>query len=129
MTDHRQYAPATVRNRDFILDVRRDVLPLKGAGIGLVFSVLLLLISVRQTSIDLFPRPGHAYIGGAIFGLLCLSGPSSSLSRCCWDSRSDGQFFGWPTIAPKTERSILRSALGFYVIIICRINCLSVLVQ
>src|SRR5271167_2210046 len=30
MTDHRQYAPATVRNRDFILDVLRDVLPMTG---------------------------------------------------------------------------------------------------
>ena len=30
MTDHRQYAPATLRNRDFILDVLRDVLPPKG---------------------------------------------------------------------------------------------------
>jgi hypothetical protein len=30
MTDHRQYAPATVRNRDFVLDVLRDVLPLRG---------------------------------------------------------------------------------------------------
>jgi Protein of unknown function (DUF938) len=30
MTDHRLYAPATVRNRDFILDVLRDVLPTTG---------------------------------------------------------------------------------------------------
>ena len=30
MTDHRQYAPATVRNRNFILDVLRDVLPTTG---------------------------------------------------------------------------------------------------
>jgi hypothetical protein len=30
MTDHRRYAPATVRNRDFILDVLRDVLPTTG---------------------------------------------------------------------------------------------------
>jgi len=30
MTDHRQYAPATVRNRDFILDVLRDILPTTG---------------------------------------------------------------------------------------------------
>ena len=30
MTDHRQHAPATSRNRDFILDVLRDVLPPKG---------------------------------------------------------------------------------------------------
>jgi hypothetical protein len=30
MTDRRQYAPATARNRDFILDVLRDVLPMTG---------------------------------------------------------------------------------------------------
>jgi Protein of unknown function (DUF938) len=31
MSDDRQYAPATLRNRDFILDVLRDVLPRTGA--------------------------------------------------------------------------------------------------
>jgi Protein of unknown function (DUF938) len=30
MNDTRQYAPATVRNRDFILGILRDVLPAKG---------------------------------------------------------------------------------------------------
>jgi hypothetical protein len=30
MTDDHQYAPATVRNRDCILDVLRDVLPTTG---------------------------------------------------------------------------------------------------
>jgi Protein of unknown function (DUF938) len=30
MTDHRQYAPATLRSCDFILDVLRDVLPMTG---------------------------------------------------------------------------------------------------
>jgi hypothetical protein len=30
MSDDRQYAPATLRNRDFILDVLRDVLPVRG---------------------------------------------------------------------------------------------------
>jgi hypothetical protein len=30
MSDDRQYAPATVRNRDFIVDVLRDVLPTTG---------------------------------------------------------------------------------------------------
>ena len=30
MTDARQYAPATLRNRDFILGILRDVLPTKG---------------------------------------------------------------------------------------------------
>ena len=31
MSDHRQYAPATLRNRDFILDILREVLPGRGA--------------------------------------------------------------------------------------------------
>ena len=30
MSDDRQYAPATLRNRDVILDVLRGVLPMKG---------------------------------------------------------------------------------------------------
>src|SRR5208282_1636331 len=30
MNDHRQYAPATLRNRDFILGILRDVLPTRG---------------------------------------------------------------------------------------------------
>ena len=30
MSEDRQYAPATLRNRDFILDVLRDVLPATG---------------------------------------------------------------------------------------------------
>jgi hypothetical protein len=30
MSDDRQYAPATLRNRDFILDVLRNVLPMTG---------------------------------------------------------------------------------------------------
>ena len=41
----------------------------RGSGIGLMFAVLLLVISVRQTLLDIVPRPGHAYIGQAVFGL------------------------------------------------------------
>jgi hypothetical protein len=31
INDDRQYSPATLRNRDLILDVLRDVLPMTGA--------------------------------------------------------------------------------------------------
>jgi disulfide bond formation protein DsbB len=41
----------------------------RGAGIGAVFALLLLVISARQTLLDLFPRAGHAYVGSAVFGL------------------------------------------------------------
>jgi len=41
----------------------------QGTGISLIFAILLLVISARQTLLDLFPRPGHEYIGSAIFGI------------------------------------------------------------
>ena len=31
----------------------------RGTGISLIFSILLLVISARQTLLDLVPRPGH----------------------------------------------------------------------
>src|SRR3984957_12478693 len=39
-----------------------------GAGVAMIAAVLLLVISVRQTLLDVVPRPGHAYIGPAVFG-------------------------------------------------------------
>ena len=40
-----------------------------GTGISLIFSILLLVISARQTLLDIVPRPGHEYVGSAIFGI------------------------------------------------------------
>jgi len=34
-SDDREYAPATLRNRDFIVDVLRDVLTMTGAVVGI----------------------------------------------------------------------------------------------
>ncbi|ENQ95055.1 hypothetical protein C048_02521 [Brucella melitensis UK19/04] len=39
------------------------------SGIGLLFAIVLLIISVRQTLLDIYPRPGHEYIGSTVFGL------------------------------------------------------------
>src|SRR5262249_44826366 len=41
----------------------------RGAGIGMVFALLLLVIAVRQTLLDIVPRPGHEYVGSAVLGL------------------------------------------------------------
>jgi disulfide bond formation protein DsbB len=38
-------------------------------GISMLFALLLLIISARQTLLDIYPRPGHAYIGSAVLGL------------------------------------------------------------
>jgi disulfide bond formation protein DsbB len=41
----------------------------QNTGISLLFAILLLVISVRQTLLDIYPRPGHEYIGSAVLGL------------------------------------------------------------
>lgn len=41
----------------------------RNVGISLGFSLLVLIISVRQTLLDIYPRPGHEYVGSAIFGM------------------------------------------------------------
>ena len=38
-------------------------------GLAQVFAILLLVIAVRQTLLDIVPRPGHAYVGSAVLGL------------------------------------------------------------
>lgn len=38
-------------------------------GLAQVFALLLLVIAVRQTLLDIVPRPGHAYVGSAVLGL------------------------------------------------------------
>src|SRR5215470_740476 len=35
----------------------------QNTGISLLFALLLLVVSVRQTLLDIVPRPGHEYIG------------------------------------------------------------------
>ena len=41
----------------------------RNLGYSLLFTVFLLIVAVRQTLLDIYPRPGHAYIGTAVLGL------------------------------------------------------------
>ena len=38
-------------------------------GVSMLFALLLLIVSARQTLLDIYPRPGHSYIGNAVLGL------------------------------------------------------------
>jgi disulfide bond formation protein DsbB len=104
----------------------------RGAGIGAIFAVVLLVISVRQTLLDLFPRPGHAYVGSAVFGIhmpvwsvlisvALLGGFAVRLA-----------LFGAPRLSALnalSPMSRLTRYLVFYVVLICAINFVSVVVQ
>jgi disulfide bond formation protein DsbB len=41
----------------------------RNSGISMLFAIFLLIVSVRQTLLDIYPRPGHEYIGSAVLGL------------------------------------------------------------
>jgi disulfide bond formation protein DsbB len=104
----------------------------RGTGISLIFAVLLLVISVRQTLLDLFPRPGHGYVGSPVMGIhmpvwsvfvavALLLGFAVRLS-----------LFGGSDSAPLAEGSFihrLAQSLIIYVVFICAINFLSVVAQ
>src|SRR5918994_2257494 len=41
----------------------------QNTGFSLLFAIVLLVVAVRQSLLDIYPRPGHEYIGSAIFGI------------------------------------------------------------
>src|SRR6516225_10187702 len=99
-----------------------------GTGISLIFSILLLVISARQTLLDIVPRPGHEFVGSAIFGihmpvwsifiaLALLIGLAVRLTL----------FGGLRSAAAVESHLIRRSAQGLaiYVVFICSVNFLS----
>ena len=52
-----------------IMQQFRHGLSNRNTGVSLLFTVFLLVVSVRQTLLDIYPRPDHEYVGSAIFGL------------------------------------------------------------
>jgi disulfide bond formation protein DsbB len=104
----------------------------RGTGISLVFAVLLLVISVRQTLLDLFPRPGHDYVGSAIFGIHMPVWSVFVAVALLLGFAVRLALFGGPRYAPEAASSPVRrltQGLVIYVVLICTINFLSVVVQ
>jgi disulfide bond formation protein DsbB len=103
----------------------------RGAGIGAIFAVLLLVISVRQTLLDLFPRPGHAYVGSAVFGLHMPVWSVLIAVALLLGFATRLALFGAPRPAPDESSPIgrLTGAIAFYIVLICAINFASVVVQ
>jgi disulfide bond formation protein DsbB len=104
----------------------------RGAGLAMLGAVVLLIISVRQTLLDIYPRPGHAYIGRAVFGLHMPVWSVLIAVALLFGFAVRLALFGGPRSSTLAQGSMLRRlsyGLGLYVAIICAINCLSVLVQ
>lgn len=103
----------------------------RGTGIAMIFAMLLLVISVRQTLLDLFPRLGHEYVGSAVLGIhlpvwsvliaaALLLGFAARLAMFGGNREGDADFH---------PLRLLGRALAIYVAVLCAINFASVVVQ
>ncbi len=104
-------------------------------GLCLGFALFLLIVSTRQTLLDIYPRPGHAYVGRAVFGLhmpvwsvlialALLAANAAKLAILGGDAHMQGVR---PADFPLVRRAA--AALGLYVLGLCVINLVSVVVQ
>lgn len=104
----------------------------RGGGIALLFALLLLVIAARQTLLDIVPRPGHAYIGTAVFGLhmpvwSVVIGVALLLALSFRLT-----LFGGPRLLPQASPPPLARAtrlLEVYIVVICAINLAAVVLQ
>lgn len=107
----------------------------QNTGFTLLAALFLLVVSVRQSLLDIYPRPGHAYIGSAVLGLhmpvwsivialALLLAYAIKLSVIGGDEylrRHDVAEF------PRLRKTAL--VIGGYVLAICAINLVSVILQ
>jgi disulfide bond formation protein DsbB len=107
----------------------------QNTGFSLLFAIVLLVISVRQSLLDIYPRPGHEYIGSAIFGIhmpvwsiiiavALLTAYAIKLAILGGDEYlREVDVSEFPTIRR------IADILSIYVIALCLINLVSVVLQ
>ena len=107
----------------------------QNTGFSLLFAIVLLVISVRQSLLDIYPRPGHEYIGSAIFGihmpvwsiiiaLALLIAYAIKLAIL-----GDDEYLRKADISEFPAIRRIADILSIYVIAICLINLVSVVLQ
>lgn len=107
----------------------------RNTGMSMIFSLFLLIVSVRQTLLDIYPRPGHEYIGTSVFGLhmpvwsiliavaLLIA---FAFQLIVWGGSTQLQH---KSLTHQSLLRVLATALSLYVIAIGVINFVSVGVQ
>ena len=107
----------------------------QNTGFSLLFAIVLLVVAVRQSLLDIYPRPGHEYIGSAIFGihmpvwsiiiaLSLLAAYAIKLAILGGD-----EYLRAADVAEFPAIKRAAELLSLYVIVICVINLVSVILQ
>jgi disulfide bond formation protein DsbB len=104
----------------------------RNAGFSMLFALLLLIISARQTLLDIYPRPGHSYTGSAVLGLhmpvwSVIIAVAILLAFAIKTAVLGGEYPREAELSPTLGR--LARLLSLYVIAICLINFGSVILQ
>ena len=107
----------------------------QNTGYSLLFAIFLLVVSVRQTLLDITPRPGHEYIGSAVFGLhmpvwsvlIALALLIAYALKLAILGGDEYLREADPKSFPLIDK--LAAILSLYVLAICFINFASVIVQ
>ncbi len=107
----------------------------QNTGLSLLFATLLLVIAARQTLLDIYPRPGHEYIGSAVLGIhmpvwsviitLCILTAFALKLTVLGDSKqlTESKASDLPVMGG------IANVLGLYVMALCLVNTVSVLLQ
>jgi len=101
----------------------------RGSGIAMVFALLLLVISVRQTLLDIVPRPGHDYVGQAVFGLHMPVWSVVIAVALLLGFAIRFVLFGAPRADDGAPLWRSTRMLELYVVLICAVNFVAVLLQ
>ena len=104
----------------------------RNVGIGSMWALYLLLISVRQVLLNIVPRPGHAYPGSAVLGLhmpvwSVVIAFAVLLAFAALLALFDGERLRAAPPSPMLRR--VGSAAGLFVMALCLINLISVILQ
>lgn len=107
----------------------------QNTGFSLLFTIFLLIVSVRQSLLDIYPRPGHEYIGSAVFGIhMPVWSAIIALALLIAYALKLAVLGGDDHLRETEARSFpiiekVASLLSLYVIALCAINLVSVVVQ
>jgi disulfide bond formation protein DsbB len=110
----------------------RDGYSARNDGFAMLFALLLLIVSVRQTLLDISPRPGHSYIGSTVLGLhmpvwSVTIATAILLAFAIKIAVLGGEYLRDAQPSPTLGR--VARLLSLYVVAICLINFASVIVQ
>jgi disulfide bond formation protein DsbB len=102
-------------------------------GFSLLFAMFLLIVAVRQTLLDIYPRPGHEYVGSAILGLhmpvWSVVIAVAAIAAIALKLVILGSEQGKPGPRPQSRTGRAAAVLSLAVLAIAAINFASVVVQ